>query len=217
MRKLAFLVAIGATLALLACELGGGRTDVPAQAYVNGMTAAFAKMGGLQGQIQFPSEYAQHSIRFVLDDITFVTHPDGRFRIANVPAGEHTLSVRIKGYEPLQVQVQVRPGEPQALEPLRLKEARAGVQGRLVQEQGRPVEGVRVSLAPDDSVAVTDGNGGFQFLGIGAGEYTLAVRDPRFFASNQHFAVGPQEQRDLGIIRVHRQTRGDPRTARLSP
>jgi hypothetical protein len=217
MRKLAFLFSLGATLALLACELGGGRTDVPAQAYVNGMTAAFAKMGGLQGQIQFPSEYAQHSIRFVLDDITFVTHPDGRFRIANVPAGEHTLSVRVKGYEPLQVQMQVRPGEQQALEPLRLREARARVQGRLVQEQGRSVEGVQVYLGPDDSVAVTDGNGSFQFLGIGPGEYTLAVRDPRYFAGNQHFTLGADEQRDLGLIRVHHQTRGDQRAARLSP
>ena len=169
----------------------------------------------MRGQILFPSEYAQHSIRFELDDVTFVTHPDGRFRITNVPAGAHKLDVRIKGYEPVQAAVTIVDGQTMALEAVRLKEARGKVIGRLVQDKGHSAEGVELHMVPDDGVATTDGDGIFQFLGVSAGNHTLMVKDPRFFAGNQHFTLSSNERRNLGNIRVYKQTRGDPRTASL--
>jgi hypothetical protein len=68
---------------------------------------------------------------------------------------------------------------------------------------------------PDDGLAVTDGDGIFQFLGVSAGDHTLKVKDPRFFAGNQHFSLSSNELRNLGNIRVYPQVRGDTRTARL--
>src|SRR3972149_8342764 len=99
MNRHAILIAALCALALTGCDLGGGGGDVPAQTFVNGLTAAVSQTGQLRGQIVFPSEYAQHSIRFALDDVTFVTHPDGRVHLSNVPVGQHWLDVRIKGYE----------------------------------------------------------------------------------------------------------------------
>lgn len=210
-----FLGFVCCVLSLAGCGLGGSAADIPAQTYMNGLTAAVARTGSLHGQIVFPSEYAQHSIRFALDDVTFVTHPDGRFRIANVPAGEHWLGVRIKGYEPVRVSVVVANAESVNLPPLRLRDARGKVLGRLVYDQGASVEGVEVRLVPDDGVAVSDADGIFQFLGVSAGDHTLMVKDPRYFAGNQHFRLGSDERRNLGNIKVFRQQRGDPRTARL--
>jgi hypothetical protein len=212
-----FNVLLAACLALLfaGCNLGGQGADIPAQTYVNGLTAVVSATGDVRGQILFPSEYAQHSIRFALDDLTFVTHPDGRFRVNNVPAGDHRLDVHITGYEPLRLPLHVQDGAMVALEPLRLLEARGRVLGRLVLEKGRSADGVEVHLVPDEGVAVTDGDGIFQFLGVSAGDHTLMVKDTRFFAGNQHFKLASNEQRNLGNIRVYKQTRGDPRTASL--
>jgi len=213
MSKICFLAAFICALAVSGCDLGGSGGDVPAQSYVNGLTAVVSRTGNLRGQILFPSEYAQHSIRFTVDEVTFVTHPDGRFRISNIPSGEHRLDVRIKGYEPVRIAVAVGDGQTLALDALRLKEARGKVIGRLVQDKGTSAEGVELQLVPEDGVATTDGDGIFQFLGVSAGEHTLRVKDPRYFAGNQHFKLSSNERRNLGNIRVYRQTRGDPRTA----
>lgn len=215
MSKFGFLVCLLGVLSVFGCQFGEGSGDIPAQTFVNGLTAAVSRTGDVNGQILFPSEYTQHSIRFSLDEVTFVSHPDGRFRIANVPAGEHWLGVRIKGYEPVRLRVDVPDGELVKLAPLRLREARGNVLGRLVQDKGRSAEGVEVRLVPDDGVAVSDADGIFQFLGVSQGEHTLLIKDPRFFAGNQHFNLGRGERRNLGNIQVFRQQRGDLRTARL--
>lgn len=206
------LIAAACAVLVTGCDGGG---DVPAQAYVNGLTAAVSKTGQLRGQILFPSEYAQHSIRFALDDLTFVTHPDGRFHISNVPLGQHWLDVRIKGYESRRVSLVVTDGKPMVLDPVRLVEARGKVLGRLVADKGGSAGGVEVQLVPDTGVALTDADGIFQFLGVGAGDHTLVVKDPRYFAGNQHFRLASNEARNLGNIRVFPQTRGATRTARL--
>jgi len=217
MGKVTYLVAVLCAITIVGCNMAGTSGDVPTQTYVNSLTAAVSATGDLHGQILFPSEYAQHSIRFGLNEVTFVTHPDGRFSVANIPAGEHVLSVRIKGYEPVALAIQVADGESRNLNPLRLKEARGFVLGRLVQERGGSAAGVEVHLAPEDGLTVTDADGIFQFLGVSAGNHTLAVKDSRFFSGNQHFTLDANERRNLGNIRVYPQTRGEPRTARLTP
>jgi hypothetical protein len=215
MKKLAIVIALLGAVVFVGCDLGAGGGDVPAQRYVNGLTAVVTRTGEMRGQILFPSEYAQHSIPFALDDLTFVTHPDGRFRVTNVPTGEHRLRVHVKGYIPVVTPVQVSDGHELELPPLRLVEARGRVLGRLVGDKGVSAEGVEVHLAPDDGVATTDADGIFQFLGVSAGEHILLIKDQRFFAGNQHFTLSANERRNLGNIRVYRQTFADPRTARL--
>lgn len=215
MKKLAIVAALLGTVVFVGCDLGAGGGDVSAQSYVNGLVAMVTQTGDLRGQILFPSEYAQHSVTFALDDVTFVTHPDGRFLVTHIPTGSYHLTVTTKGYEPVSEPVKVINGEEVALAPVHLVEARGRVLGRLVQAKGGSAEGVEVHLSPGNSVAMTDGDGIFQFLGVSAGEHTLMVKDPRFFAGNQHFKLTNDESRNLGNIRVYRQVRGDPQTARL--
>ncbi len=218
MKKLGLILAVLCALGLtVACNASDEQdtTDVAPQPYLDAVSGLLRDTGALHGQILFPSEYAQHSIRFALGDVTFVTHPDGRFRMHRIPAGEHTLSVRIKGYEPVQRPVRIRDSKVHRLGDLRLVEARGRVLGRLVGEGGRSAVGVELHLTPDDGVAVTDGDGIFQFLGVSAGDHVLKVTDTRFFAGNQRFRIVPNEQRNLGNIRVYPQTRAGTRTARL--
>lgn len=215
MKKLAILAALLGTVVFVGCDLGSGGGDVAAQSYVNGLVAMVSRTGDLRGQILFPSEYAQHSITFALDNVTFVTHPDGRFLVTHIPVGDYHLKVAMKGYEPVSEPVHVEGNKEVVLSPMRLVEARGRVLGRLVRAKGGSAEGVEVHLSPDDSVATTDSDGIFQFLGVSAGPHTLMVKDPRFFTSNQHFDLANNQRRNLGNIRVFRQVREDPQTARL--
>ncbi len=206
-------------LGLTACTPSEDGPEIPAQPYINALTAMGTPTGELTGQILFSSEYAQHSIRFSLDHVTFVTHPDGRFHIARIPAGQHLLKARIKGYEPVSLPVAVPAGGRLVLEPLALVQARGLVLGRLVREKGLSAKGLKVRLDPNDGVEITDSEGIFQFLGVSAGEHVLRVRDHRYFAGNTRFRLKANERRNLGNIRVYLQTRlgthTDRRTARL--
>lgn len=215
MKKLAILAALLAIVVFIGCELGSGSGDGTAQSYVNGLVAMISRTGDLRGRVLFPSEYAQHSITFALNDVTFVTRPDGRFQVTNIPVGNYHLTVHMKGYEPVSEPVRILRGDEVVLNPVRLVEAHGRVLGRLVRGKGHSAKGVEVRLSPDNSVATTDGDGIFQFLGVSAGDHTLEVKDPRFFTGNQHFKLTNNERRNLGNIRVYRQVRGDPQTARL--
>jgi len=210
-----FLSVLVSAFALSGCQVGGSNGDIPAQSFQNALKAFNSDTGEVAGQILFPSEFSQHSIRFFLDEVTFVTHPDGRFRISRVPQGTRNFQVRIKGYEAVAQPVEVTPGESLNLPPLRLKKARGWILGRLVKEKGRSAPGISVHMVPDGGFAVTDNEGIFQFLGIAAGTHTLVIKDSLYFTGNRHFTLDSNERRNLGNIRVYKQTRLDHQTAKL--
>ena len=213
MKEAIVLLCCLAALGLAGCNQSGDRADVPAQAFANALTAIGVDTGRLTGQILYPSEFTQHSTRFSIDGLTFVTHPDGRFLVKRIPAGAHTLRVRIKGYDPVERPIRIAGGEETALPQLRLKQARGLVLGRMVKEGGASAPGIHVHLEPDSGVTVTDQEGIFQFLGVSSGEHTLMVKDPRYFVGNKRFHLSNNEKRNLGIIQVYRQIRADGRTA----
>lgn len=203
------------TFSLSACQVGDDAANIPAQSFQNALTALTTETSEVRGQVVFPSEYAQHSIRFSLDDLTFVTHPDGRFRISRVPRGTHQFQIRIKGYEVVSIPIEVDSTDSLLLPPLRLVKARGWVLGRLVKEKGRSAAGISVHMSPDGGFAVTDNEGIFQFLGVGAGNHTLKIKDTLYFTGNRHFELKSNQRHNLGNIRVYRQTRLDGKTARL--
>lgn len=216
-RLLAVALLCAAVALLPACDGDSGQQDLPSQNYVDALTALAQPTGDLEGQILFPSEYSQHSIRFTLDALTFVTHPDGRFRIKRVPAGSRRISIRIKGYEPVESTFELKSGGQLALDAMRLVQARGRVLGRLVTNNGRSAEGVRVRMEPDQGAVVSDMDGIFQFHGVGSGKHMLVFRDQVYFAGNVHIELIPNETRNLGNIRVYRQTRGDARSLTQVP
>ena len=215
MKAIWFILASVCVIALASCGSGGGQGDIPTQPFTNALTAIHTETGELTGRILFPSEYAQHSIRFSLGAVTFVTHPDGRFHITRVPAGKHRLQVRMKGYEPVRRTLTISGGGQMRLNPVRLVQARGWVLGRLVNQKGRSARGLTVNLDPEGGVTVTDNDGIFQFLGVSAGEHVFRVRDSRYFAGNKRFALIPNEKKNLGNIMVYRLIRTNQPTARL--
>ncbi len=70
------------------------------------------------------------------------TDQDGRFRLEHLPAGETTLTAQAKGHGPDVIKVDVRLGLPAA--ELKLGVPRT-IMGRVVDPQGKPVAGARVS------------------------------------------------------------------------
>lgn len=213
MNKVVLLLFFVASLGVTGCWQGAGTGDVPAQSYQNVLSAIGTESGDLFGQILFPSEFAQHSIRFSLDNLTFVTQPDGRFLVQRIPVGTHTFQVRIKGYESVFRPLVVSQNSQEKMKVFRLKEARGLVTGRLVKEQGSSAEGIEVHLEPDGGVMLTNGEGAFSFIGISAGKHVLKIRDPLYFTGNKHFILTSNEKRNLGTIEVFRQYRLNGKTA----
>lgn len=213
MNKVLLLLFLLASLGVTGCWQGADRGDVPAQSYQNALSAMGTESGDLFGQILFPSEFAQHSIRFSLDNLTFVTQPDGRFLVQRIPVGTHTFQVQIKGYESVFRPLEVSLNSQEKMKVFRLKEARGLVTGRLVKERGSSAEGIEVHLEPDGGVMLTNGEGAFSFIGIRAGKHVLKIRDPLYFTGNKHFNLTSNEKRNLGTIEVFRQSRLNGKTA----
>lgn len=217
MRVLLISLLAATMLVFTACESAKETGDYPAQAYMNAVSAMGSAHGGLHGRIVFPSEYTQHSTRFTLNGLTFVTHPDGRFRIERVPEGTHMIEVRLKGYEWVRHEFTLVGDEEKTLEPMRLVVAKGAVLGRLVDEKGGSARDVEVHLAPFGGVTRTDGDGIFNFVGVSAGDLTLTIKDPEFFLGNQHFELTRNERRNLGNIAIFRQFKPGNRRVTVTP
>jgi len=197
-----FLFLALAAWGLLACFAESDESQIPAQPFANLLELRGANTGELFGQIQFPSEYTQHSVTFQLRGRRFVTNPDGRFLISQIPVGTHPLEVHLEGFESVQQQVTVTEGQTARL-PLELRPARGRVYGRLVDPDGRSAEGIALRLAPYRGVTTTDSDGIFQFMGVSSGEHTLTLANQRYFIKARYLKLDPHEQRNLGIIPVY--------------
>lgn len=204
-----------ALLFLGACGGKWGGDEVPFQPYSNALTALFSATGGLSGRVLFPSEYSQHSIRFSLGHLTFVTHPDGRFRISRIPAGTLRFTVNMQGYEPIQQTVTISSGSMTRLKQMALVLARGLVFGRLIHQSGTIAEGIRVQLAPLGGVGLSDNLGVFRFDGVKAGRHFLMIDDSRFSPKVKRFVLEANERLNLGVITVIHLPGFNRRTAKL--
>ena len=117
---------------------------------------------------------------------TAKTDVDGMYRIADVPPGHAKLAVSHPEYAEIETEVdvraQTRSDRPFEVEPIDLEEP-GSVEGEVVDAQGEPVSGARVSVgvaqaflpagALPRGVAVTDGAGRFTLVGVRPGRRTL--------------------------------------------
>ena len=204
MNKIFSFVPLALALLLSACGNVPDEFRLPPQEYVKVLELNGRESGGLFGRILFPSAYTQRSVRFSLDDRTFITQPDGRFLIEGIPAGTHELTILVKNYEPIFQQFVIDRSEAVQAGPWRLKMARGKVIGRLVVENGDSAANVQMRLMPLGGMAKTDGDGIFQFIGVNSGSHLLRVTDSRFFTYNREFSLSKGEQRNLGNIKVFR-------------
>ena len=189
------------------CDLIGAPDGVPMQSFANPLEVFGKDTGSLTGQILFPSEYSQRSVLFLVDDEMFVTHPDGRFHVGWLPPGRHILSVRVKGFEPLERPFVLQPDGELRIKPLNLRMARGQVIGRLIYDDGKSATDIRLRLNPMGGITATDNDGIFTFIGVNAGNHSLSVEDTRYYAVARKFKLAPDEHRNLGLIRVARRSR----------
>lgn len=207
MKAFASILAVGIALSIAGCGSSREDSGIPTQNYMSGLEAMGKDTGEIEGRIAYPSEYNQRSTVFALDDLRFVTHPDGRFHINRISAGSHTLSVRINGFEPIKMEVKVGSDQLLNLGKMQLNMARGKILGRVVDGKGRSAVGLELKLTPDGGISVTDKDGIFQFIGVRKGAYTLKVTDSNYFAKNKHFTVKEDQKRNLGLIHVFRQSK----------
>lgn len=189
------------------CDMVGAPDEVPMQSFANPLEVLGQETGSLTGQILFPSEYSQRSALFLVDGEMFVTHPDGRFHVGWLPPGRHVLSVRVKGFEPLERPFVLEPDGELRIKPLNLQMARGQVIGRLIYEDGKSAADIRLHLNPMGGITATDNDGIFQFIGVNAGDHSLSVEDTHYYADARQFKLAPDEHRNLGLIPVERRSR----------
>ena len=182
----------------------GNSAEVPSQSFGNPIQSIGENSGGMAGQILFPSEYTQRSITVKLDGRPFVTHPDGRILIDWVPHGSHLLTVRVKGFEPIEREIEIAPDQILRLPSLRLELARGKVIGRLVWESGKSASDIALRLSPMGGITASDNDGIFQFIGVNSGEHLLQIEDGDFTAVLKPFQLKPNESVNLGLIQVER-------------
>jgi len=201
MRGLSFILLIILSVLMTACDSTPEEYRIPGQAYVRALESVEGDTGSIYGKLLFPSEFSQRSLTFSLNDRSFYTMTDGRFRVEEIPFGEHTLTVLSKGYEPIQLKIRV--GEkPLNMGALQLKMARGQVIGRLVDGSGKSAANIRVLLMPNGGVSVTDGDGIFQFIGVNRGDHTFTLKDKQYFTFNRTVQVQTGERLNLGNIKV---------------
>ncbi|MEE8395660.1 MAG: carboxypeptidase-like regulatory domain-containing protein [bacterium] len=217
MRGFVAIFVLGCALVSQGCGSRFEDFQVPAQDYGKAWELGGQPTGTLLGRLVFPSEYAQRSATLILAGRTFTSHPDGRFRIENVPAGRRELVVTAKGYESLARSVEIKPGDEVLVEGLRLRLARGIVFGRLVKEKGGSAPAVELKLYPSGGAAVTDNDGIFQFIGVNSGRHTLRISDAKFFTFDRRVSVHSGERQNLGNIKIFRRTDSPVKqTARLN-
>ena len=127
------------------------------------------------------------------------TDSDGRYRLANVPAGRYRLQLlapahaapEVSGSNPFSAGRLISVGAGEAIEDVNVTVARGGViTGRVTTSDGRPVIGVQVQvIRPDkrgpEAAAVspfefdTDDRGVYRVYGLPAGRYLVAVGEDR--------------------------------------
>ena len=144
-----------------------------------------------------------------LEERSSESGPDGRFRLRKLPAGRlHALEAVREGFAPARQLAD-------STAPVRLVLRRGALAtGRIVDEEGVPVAGARVSLATKGEEgapaaykpfeATADPEGRFRISGLSAGWFTFRADNPGFVAAVvEHVRIPEQETEvDLGEIRL---------------
>lgn len=107
---------------------------------------------------------------------------DGAFRLTGLQEGKYMIDVStLDGLVARITSVEVHPGKPLSLPPLRLRKGRT-VEGRVLDDNGRAIVGAAVSVSEvgenaETRIGVTDAGGGFLLAGLYDGALRLHVVD----------------------------------------
>lgn len=154
-----------------------------------------------------------------------ITDDEGRFEIANVPAGRFTISASRASYVTIAYGASVpeRAGVPVVVEAgqrvtgIRLLLARgAAITGTVRDVDGEPMPGALVSVAKRKGtdvvtlpqVVATDDRGKYRFFGLAAGEYFVVARTPFMSGAPGEQQVASSEEIDRALQELARGDKG---------
>jgi protocatechuate 3,4-dioxygenase beta subunit len=141
-----------------------------------------------------------------LEDPSSMTNADGMATVGPVAPGRHELHVSAGGYVPVSKHVEIHAGD---LVPVRqsvtLSRGRM-INGRVLDADGKPIEGARVTAVSDASpshtvLATTDVSGRYEAAGLAPGTVNLEARAEGYRVASQSLAEG-EEAIDVTLTRV---------------
>lgn len=145
---------------------------------------------------------------------TVLTGTDGSYQVVLTQGGSFGIDIRKDGYAPVQGNGAVPNGNIAVFSPKlnTLANNVASAQGKVVDEQGQPLNGVNI-LEGNSIIATTDAQGLFSITNIQAGSKQWVIRKPGYLQATISAGVQAGQNLNIGTISLPLQTgSGDPTT-----
>lgn len=151
------------------------------------------------------------------EDVAAVTDSIGRFTLAQVASGAHTLLFRRIGYQSAEKRIVVRPGISTSLtvtlvpvaqqlnqvvveaKGIQRRKGTSSIAGVIDDSAGRHVEGADVRLLGSGMSTITDSFGAFQFQSLAAGPYVVRARKEGSAAGASVMQLADDDNRGINI------------------
>lgn len=149
--------------------------EVPAGKPVENVKVVMERGAVIEGRVLTSAGEPVGDARVIADSAAAVSDAEGAYRLDGVPPGPRTVQAQHQDFPPLERRIEVEPLSPNQLD--LVFEAGHEVSGRVVDREGKGVEGAQVSLAragsPRERHAVAGADGSFTVPHLLDGEYSL--------------------------------------------
>lgn len=141
---------------------------------LDGVKVVLERGAVIEGRVTTTAGDPVGDTRVTCGEAASISDADGVYRLEGVPPGPRTVQARHQDFPPLDRALDVQP----VINPLDLIfEAGSEVAGRAVDEEGKGVEGVSVTLflpdSPREREALSDAGGAFSFAHVSDGRYSI--------------------------------------------
>lgn len=151
--------------------------EVPAGKPVENVKVVMERGAVIEGRVLTSAGEPVGDARVIADSAAAVSDAEGAYRLDGVPPGPQTVQAQHQDFPPLERRIEVEPMSNQPNQLDLVFEAGHEVSGRVVDREGKGVEGAQVSLAragsPRERHAVAGADGSFTVPHLLDGEYSL--------------------------------------------
>jgi hypothetical protein len=118
-----------------------------------------------------------------------LTGGDGRFRFTNVPAGAHTLVIRLSGFLQATRAVTLLAGATVDLDIELTPEPSGAISGRVMEVTGAPISGVQLSVVGTEIQTTSSSQGQYELTSVPAGMRLLHAQRSGYVTQTQAVTV----------------------------